>query len=192
MMIRHRVFLGVMIMSSAWLSGCATLSKEECLTGNWQAIGFADGAAGRTPERLAAHNKACAKVGVAPNYQAWEQGRKTGLKQYCTTTNAYQIGRRGAQLNAVCPAETTAELERINADGRQYYSLTKQLAIEEKQLQQYRDEYDALRSGDNLNFSDEREARGYLLELPKKSRVVSQRIDNLKRGIEQLQRQYGY
>ena len=50
------------------LSSCATLSKQECLVGDWQAIGYNDGVAGYQSDRLASHAKACAKASVAPNY----------------------------------------------------------------------------------------------------------------------------
>lgn len=187
-----RQTLLVVAAALSGLTGCATLSKQECVMGNWQAIGFADGAAGRTPDYLSNHNKACAKVGIAADYRAWEQGRKEGLKQYCTETNAYQIGRRGVQVSPVCPANITANLERINADGRQYYSLSKQLGIEQDRLKKYQDDYDKLRRGDNLNFTNEKEARSYLVELPAKAGKVNQRIENIEAALDQLQRKYGY
>nr|WP_207804021.1 DUF2799 domain-containing protein [Psychrobacter sp. JCM 18903] len=61
------------------LSSCATLSKQECIVGDWQAIGYNDGVAGYQSDRLASHAKACAKASVAPNYLAWERGRSWGL-----------------------------------------------------------------------------------------------------------------
>lgn len=181
-----------MAVGMSVLTGCATLSEQECRTGNWQAIGYADGAAGRSADYLNNHNKACAKAGVATDYEAWAQGRKEGLTQYCTATNAYQIGRRGAQMNAACPANVTANLERINADGRHYYSLNKQLSIEEDRLHNYQKEYEKLRGGDNLNFATEKQARTYLVELPNKASQVNQRIENIKQSLAQLQLKYGY
>lgn len=95
-------------------------------------------------------------------------------------------------MSPVCPANVAANLERINADGRQYYSLNKQLGIEQDRLKQYRDDYDKLRRGNNLHFTSEKEARSYLLELPAKANKVNQRINNIKQALEQLQQQYGY
>lgn len=192
-MIRHVTLTSVAMVGIALVTGCATLSKQECLSGSWQAIGFADGAAGRAPSYLSAHSKACAKVNVAPNYQEWERGRQSGLKQYCTTTNAYQLGREGMQINAVCPAELTPELEGVNADGRKLYSLNKQLQIEKKQLAKYQEEHEKLRSGSSLNFSNEHEARSYLIEdLPAKAQRVKNRINNLQYAIDEIQLTYGY
>lgn len=174
------------------LAACSTLSTEECINGNWQAIGFADGAAGREATYLKNHNKACSKVGITANYSLWEQGRQQGLKQYCTATNAYQIGRRGTLISPVCAAEITPKLERINADGRKFYSLNKQLAIEQDRLETYREQYNQLRNGSNLNFSNEIEARKYLSELPKKATEVNRRIQNLQLAIAEVQANYGY
>lgn len=170
------------------LTGCATLSKEQCTVGNWQAIGYTDGVAGHYADRLAAHAKACAKAGVAPDYQAWERGRQQGLKQYCTTSHAFALGRRGRQLNGVCPASTSRTLQKMNAQGREYYTLSNQLRAEKKQLEQYRTEYLRLREGEMLNFKSEKEARNRLLSLPAKMQRVKQRIANAETRLATLQR----
>ena len=52
------------------LSGCATMSGDECMTSDWSAIGYEDGARGYTTDRLASHRKACAKHGVTPDFAA--------------------------------------------------------------------------------------------------------------------------
>ena len=49
------------------LSGCASLSKSECLNANWEDIGVRDGANGQPEEYLIQHSTACAKVNVAPD-----------------------------------------------------------------------------------------------------------------------------
>jgi len=58
----------LLVMSASVLVACGTLSKEECLTADWGAIGERDGSAGYAPQsRLAGHAKACAKAGVSPD-----------------------------------------------------------------------------------------------------------------------------
>lgn len=180
------------LMAAVMLCGCATLSKEECMTGNWEAIGFSDGAAGRSAERLNSHNRACAKVGISPDYHAWERGRQAGLKQYCTTDNAYQTGKQGYTLNAVCPADITANLQRINADGRAYHLAQTQLQQTQRDLEQHQQQYRKLRDGDNLDFKSEKEARAYLLSLPDTIRKERQHITDMQQRISDLQRKYGY
>jgi hypothetical protein len=39
------------------LAGCATMSKEACLQGDWAGVGFKDGEAGRAQSRLDDHAK---------------------------------------------------------------------------------------------------------------------------------------
>ena len=56
------------------LSGCATMNADECVTGDWTAIGYEDGTRGYTSDRLAQHRKACAKHGVSPDFVAYQDG----------------------------------------------------------------------------------------------------------------------
>ena len=176
----------VMISSCIALSACATLSKEECMVGDWQAIGYNDGVAGYSVERLAAHSKACANASVAPNYEAWERGRKLGLQQYCTADNAYNIGRRGNTLNNVCPASMMSNLQKVNQQGQQYYTLNNEIAKDQQLIKTYRTEYDKLRDGDMLAFKTEKEARGRLVHLSEEFYKIQRRIDNNERKIELL------
>ena len=46
---------------------CATMSQEQCLRGDWRAVGYGDGVDGRPMSRLDDHAKACAKAGVTPD-----------------------------------------------------------------------------------------------------------------------------
>lgn len=176
----------IIFSSAVLLSSCATLSKEECVVGNWQAIGYNDGVAGYPSNRLAAHSKACAKVGIAADFQAWERGRQLGLKQYCTLSNAYNIGRRGVELNSVCPVDSLYALQQANQQGREYYSLNKQLNDDNKLLEKYEAEYIKLRDGDMLDFEDEKEARRYLLSLPAELRRLQRRISITETQLNNL------
>ena len=169
-------------------SGCATLSKQECAVGDWQAIGSNDGVAGHYSNRLASHAKACAKAGVAPDYRAWERGRQLGLKQYCTVSNAYNLGRRGRELNSVCPATMTSTLQQANQQGREYYTVNSQLNEDRNLLEKYQAEYIKLRDGEMLNFDNEKQARARLLSLPAELRRVRYRIAHNEEQLESLNR----
>lgn len=176
------------IASVLLLSGCATLSKQECMVGDWQAIGYNDGVAGYYSERLASHAKACAKASVAPDYQAWERGRQLGLKQYCTVINAYNIGRRGRELNSVCPTAMTNTLQQANKQGREYYTLNSQLNEDRNLLEKYQADYIKLRDGEMLDFKTEKEARARLLSLSAELRRIRYRIDDNEVQLELLNR----
>lgn len=180
------------LASTLLLSSCATLTKEQCVMGNWQAIGYNDGVAGYGSERLASHSKACAKASVSPDYLAWERGRQQGLKQYCTPTNAYALGRRGQQLHSVCPSEMLPDLRSSYTQGYNYYKLNAQLQEDQQQLQRYLNEYDKLREGEQLDFKTEKEARTRLLSLQPKIRSLRRDINNAEARLDSLNRQLKY
>lgn len=185
---RQSMFSLIALGSVLLLSSCATLSKQECLVGNWQTIGYNDGAAGYDSSRLASHTKACAKANVAPDYQAWERGRTIGLRQYCTTSNAYNLGRSGRALNIVCPAAMTNTLQKSNQQGQEYYALSKQLDEDKRLLEKYRIEFDKLQNGEMLDFKNEKEARNRLLFLPAEFRRINRRVDANERQLDLLNR----
>ena len=87
------------------LMGCATLTKEECLSGNWKGIGFTDGAQGYPIDRLGEHRKACADFGVTPNLATYQSGYQEGLKSYCVPATGFELGKQAKAYNGVCPDE---------------------------------------------------------------------------------------
>ena len=87
------------------LAGCASLGKEECLNADWRTIGYEDGTRGYSGSRIASHRKACAKHGVTPDLDQYEEGRLLGLREYCTPRNGYRLGTMGKGYNGVCPSD---------------------------------------------------------------------------------------
>jgi hypothetical protein len=85
------------------LSGCATLGKDECLYADWRTIGYEDGAHGFSASRIGSHREACAKHGIAPDFDLYEQGRLQGLGEYCTLQKGYGLGVSGKPYVDVCP-----------------------------------------------------------------------------------------
>lgn len=99
--LRMRHLLG--ILSFIVLSGCATLSQEECVRGDWFGLGVNDGRTGETMTRLDAHQKACMEYGIAVNSETYFAGREQGLRDYCQLDNAFRIGLSGQPYHHVCP-----------------------------------------------------------------------------------------
>jgi hypothetical protein len=83
--------------------GCATLSKEECLQGDWKSIGYRDGTHGYDLTRFEQHQTACADYHVAPDRNAYQAGRDEGLLVYCTPSNGFNLGERVEDYNSICP-----------------------------------------------------------------------------------------
>ncbi|MDF2177972.1 DUF2799 domain-containing protein [Aliiglaciecola sp. CAU 1673] len=84
------------------MSGCATLSKQECQTADWQIIGMEDGASGKPASFVGEHRKACAEYGIAPDLAAYQKGHAKGLKEYCNYDNGYRLAESGGAYNQVC------------------------------------------------------------------------------------------
>lgn len=115
---------GVLVISVLMgLSGCASMSGDECLTSDWQMIGFEDGSRGYGSERLGEHRKACAKHGVTPDLQAYRQGREEGLRDFCQPARGFNLGSSGGRYNGVCPAEAEGEFLDAYRAGYHLYEL---------------------------------------------------------------------
>lgn len=132
----------ISIMSLLGLSGCATMTADECVTSDWHTIGYEDGARGYTAEQLGNRRKACAKHGVAPDFEAYQAGREEGLRQYCQPSRGFSLGSNGARYNGVCPV--TMEVEFIDAynTGRQLHTLRSRISSATNQISSKKRELD--------------------------------------------------
>jgi uncharacterized small protein (DUF1192 family) len=105
------------------MSGCATMSGEECVATDWSAVGFEDGARGYTTERFSKHRKACAKHGVTADFAAYKHGRADGLAEYCQPGRGFSVGANGGRYYGVCQVDLEADfLDAYNA-GYHLYTL---------------------------------------------------------------------
>jgi hypothetical protein len=91
------------------VSGCATLSKTECLKAEWREIGFEDAANGYPVTRISEHRKACSKHDVAPDLDLYRAGHAVGLREFCRYANGVKRGLDGYQYEGICPAELEAD-----------------------------------------------------------------------------------
>lgn len=122
--------LSLLLVTLLWLSGCSTLSEQQCRLGDWYGLGYQDGQAGRTQARLANYHQDCADYGVTPDLKRWQEGYNKGLEYYCIPELAYAKGKSGDNYQGVCPND---------ASFRQQYDRGRR----EYQLQQALDQLDA-------------------------------------------------
>ncbi|MBX2838897.1 MAG: DUF2799 domain-containing protein [Gammaproteobacteria bacterium] len=100
-----RTRLVFILALSIGVSACSTISKKDCVRGDWQTIGFKDGKQGYTTDRLESHAKTCAKVDVTPDAIAYQKGHQAGVLEYCTPQNGSRVGRNNDEYRGVCPEE---------------------------------------------------------------------------------------
>ena len=121
--VANRLAASAAVALLAALSGCATLSPDECLYADWRTIGYEDGIQGRDLSILSQHRQACAKVGVAPDLDAYQAGRADGVRVFCRPSNAYEQGRQGYAYNGVCPADMEQEFIAAHGEGMVIFNL---------------------------------------------------------------------
>ena len=126
------------------LSGCATLDEGECRNADWQSIGYEDGARGYKASRIGNHRKACAKYGIAPDFDRYEVGRLKGLEEWCTPRNGYRQGVRGRGYNDVCPSHLAGPFVAALAYGKDIHAYAAQIQRQERDLDQMVADMDAL------------------------------------------------
>jgi hypothetical protein len=105
------------------LSGCASMSGDECVTSDWHAIGFEDGSRGYTAEQLGNRRKACAKHGVTPDFEAYQAGRSEGLVEFCKPSRGFNLGSNGGQYHGVCSAHNEGQFLDAYNTGYHLYNL---------------------------------------------------------------------
>lgn len=114
---------GTSLIALLVLSGCASMSADECVMSDWHTIGFEDGSKGYTMDRLGQHRKACAKHGVAPDLRAYQSGRDEGLYQFCQPSRGFNLGAGGGQYNGVCGDHSEPQFLDAYRSGYHLYNL---------------------------------------------------------------------
>ena len=105
------------------ISGCASMSGDECVATDWTAVGYEDGARGYTTERFSKHRKACAKHGITADFGAYQSGREGGLVEYCQPGRGFDVGVNGGRYYGVCSVNLEPDfLDAYNA-GHHLYTL---------------------------------------------------------------------
>jgi hypothetical protein len=154
------------------LSGCASLSKSECLSADWEDIGIRDGANGQPEEYLIQHAKSCSKVDVVPDRGAWQHGRERGLERYCVPRRAYQNGEYGSGFNLEqCVSYDQDRLDAAWRKGNDVHRLSNDLGSIDGEI---RSIHDRLENDEKLEHK-EREQLGYRLGQLGYERIERQR-----------------
>ncbi len=132
------------ILFSLLISGCAAMDKSECLNAQWRSVGYEDGTKGYDASRIGEYRKSCAEYNVLPNLEEYMQGRQQGLTQWCTPSNGYYQGTRGAIYNGICPEALESDFELAMSEGKAVYDYQKTIHNQESLRKRLYREYSAL------------------------------------------------
>jgi hypothetical protein len=130
----------IILITALFMSGCATMSEEECVTSDWRDIGFEDGADGWTMSRFSQHREACAKYGITADAAAYRKGRDEGLYVYCQPERGYRVGLSGQSYNGVCHADLEQDFVDAHRVGHHLYSLRSEVRRVEYLLSDHEEE----------------------------------------------------
>lgn len=186
---RRSSTLPVLLAASAALSGCASMSVEECLVADWESVGLEDGTRGRGSDGIGRYREACAKAGVTPDLAAYEKGRNAGLVQFCRPARGYEFGRKGGSYAGVCPSETEGEFLAAYNEGREYYEFEQ--AVSEAESAVTSGEYSLRAARKELDkgerrLDDDSLTANQRSKIEKKNRELATRIGRLEAEQSQL------
>jgi hypothetical protein len=112
-----------MVLAITVLSGCASMSSEECVNSDWAAIGYEDGSRGYTTDKFGSRRKACAKHGVTADFKAYQEGRDEGLVEFCQPSRGYNLGASGGTYYGVCDVAMEEEFLDAYRVGAELHTL---------------------------------------------------------------------
>jgi uncharacterized protein YceK len=123
----------VLLFLAVLLSGCATLSEDECASVDWYSLGYEEGTRGYDPSRISNHRKACAEYGVTTDAAAYMEGHEEGARIYCRPANGYSLGLKGRKPGLSCDQDLVADFNEAYQTGLDIYQ--DRQAIRETQQQ---------------------------------------------------------
>jgi Protein of unknown function (DUF2799) len=176
-----RLFLSLILALSALLSGCATMSADECKVANWGDVGLRDGLDGAALSKLDARVKDCAEAKVAVDTLRYLQGRDQGLLQFCQIEKAAPLGLGGGNYNNVCPVGIDGEFRRRFKLGRDVHDARQAVKNLEGNINNAEDRLRAA-----PNDEDRRRAREALRDLDYEIRRSRDRQRDAERALDRL------
>lgn len=121
------LYLILLIMISSLLSGCETMSREECLSADWYQIGYQAGREGKERSHIEDIAASCARIHISPDRGSYFSGRERGLREYCSPSHGFNLGTNGNTIRQVCPPESANRFEAAYSQGRKVYDARQQV-----------------------------------------------------------------
>jgi len=157
------------------------MNEEECLTADWYGIGYEDGAMGRGAAFIGNRREACAKHGVTPDLEAYNEGRVSGLDTYCVPARGFTVGRSGGAYEGVCQG-------RAEDDFLMGYRAGQDLGNIERELGEVKAELDSAKNTIEDRAKRLEEARRKILFFDDKTPIEDRQklLDDMERWEQEL------
>lgn len=146
MRIRHSTsWLTVALLAAtAALTGCNSMSAQECLATDWRTVGYEDGVNGYAGDRIGRYRNACSEHGITPNLEQYQAGRDQGLREFCKPANGFRVGSHGGGYSGVCPADLDEPFVDAYQSGRQLYTLRTRVGSTQDEIYAMRSELEQI------------------------------------------------
>ena len=188
--------LTTIIVLTCALSGCATMSPEECLQANWEEVGYNDAVEGYPVSRSSEHREACADTGVSVDFELYRNGHALGLPYYCTREIGFETADHGGEFATQCRRETFPDYVAGYSEGLDVFRLKTEMREIEIQIDEKSDQADALliqigqlrtaRDNPELSKDARRDARYQLTQLESIYSTLNQDIEALTRARDDV------
>jgi hypothetical protein len=129
-MIRFSLFTILVFL----LSGCSTMTKEQCQSADWKAYGYTDGAKGKATTNFKTYAQACGDHGVKSDFDRYLIGHKQGVAVFCSFESGYQAGTENYRYQGICKSHNEADFLRGLAKGKKLYQARQDLRSEEREV----------------------------------------------------------
>lgn len=189
--------ISTVCLGAAAIVGCGGMSANECELADWRAVGYEDGVRGVTSDRFGGYRRECAEYEVAPDFQAWQEGREAGLREYCQPARGFREGSRGRDYQGICPPDLEGPFLVSYEEGRTLYDLEYAVRSTSRKISQHRSRIDAIESelthmvGDALLGEKTAEERAALIvktkQLAEERATLSAEIDVLEKRLAEQQ-----
>jgi len=93
------------------LGGCAAVTKEQCVAGDWSELGKAHASVGKPTSHLDDVVKSCGRHGITPDTNAYLSGWHRGVQNYCTPLNGFTLGKQYKTKSPICPPALASGFE---------------------------------------------------------------------------------
>ena len=103
-------------------------TAAQCVEKDWYEIGRQDGRRGDSLKRLKKWKNFCEGF---LNQRMYNLGYNKGLKQYCSSENAFHLGKNGAPYKDICRKDLKEEFLKYYKKGAESYLKNERSFIEE-------------------------------------------------------------
>lgn len=105
---KNLLIASLITLSSLLQIGCAssssTITRTNCTSMDWFEYGRRDGSRGAPKEQVDSYRQLCGSEFNGTSETLYVNGRNSGLVEYCTPQNGFELGKMGATYLYVCPS----------------------------------------------------------------------------------------